>query len=456
MNIISYNELLIESDKLVHKIASSNLHFDAVVPALRSGMIPAFKIAERLNLPIMINEELFGGRRLKGNFDAKSILLVDDSINTGNNLISEIKKYEGKYNIFAAAVFSSEKLSKALTFYSKIVDQPRIFEWNMFNSFNTNRVMFDMDGVICIDPRVFDDDGDLYESEIKHIPTLFLPKYPVHSIVTNRLEKWRHVTETWLKDHGVAFGQLVMQQFPTASARRAASNPGVYKAEVYSASDAALFIESDLSQAKTIARLSQKPVYCIENNSFIHTDTPQSTQASSKLEIGPGQNRISDDWVTIGDFERPGIVDHVCKWGSERLPFNDDTFETIYASHCLEHVPWFEIDFALSECHRILKRAGSLEIHVPDIEYLFNCYKDKSIGDKWIKHNNQEHPVMWLASRLFSYGPTSSNYHKSCFDFDLLSSLLKKHGFSNIIKLNSSIPHTTHGPINLGVRAFKV
>ena len=57
MNIVSYNKFLREIDKMCYKIASSNLQIDAIVPALRSGMIPSFKISERLNLPVMVDEK---------------------------------------------------------------------------------------------------------------------------------------------------------------------------------------------------------------------------------------------------------------------------------------------------------------------------------------------------------------------------------------------------------------
>lgn len=272
MNIVSYKRLYKEIDVLCHKIASSNIRIDAVVPALRSGMIPAYKIAERLNLPIMIEEKLYGGLRLSYDRNIKNILLVDDSINTGTNLKNELEKYRKRYNIYTCAVIASNYHKNNIDFYATVVETPRVFEWNMFNSANTSKIMFDMDGVICIDPRVYDDDGEKYKNEIKNIPHLFVPKYPVHSIVTNRIERWRSVTEEWLKAKSVKYGKLVMQQFETAVERRKESDPGEYKAKHYKDSDAVLFIESDLLQATKIFKISQKPVFCIESNNFFGVD----------------------------------------------------------------------------------------------------------------------------------------------------------------------------------------
>lgn len=271
MNIVSYKRFMKEIDILCHKVAAQNstLKLEAIVPALRSGMIPAFKIAERLNLPIMIDEKIHAGHRLQKRNDIKNILLVDDSICSGNNLKKEVAKYIDKYNIYTAVVIAAPSKTNSVHFFSTIIDMPRIFEWNMFNTNNSSQVMFDMDGVICIDPRVYDDDGNSYENEIKEIPSLFVPSYPIHSIVTNRIERWREVTEKWLKSHGVKYGKLVMQQYPTAVERRKGLEPGVYKSQHYNNSDASLFIESDQSQAETIYKICKKPVYCIETNSFL-------------------------------------------------------------------------------------------------------------------------------------------------------------------------------------------
>ena len=226
MNIITYQQLYKAIDKLTYDIAYSNIQIDAVVPALRSGMIPAFRIAEKLHLPIMVENTLYGGYRLSKGRKVKNILIVDDSINSGRSMYDEIIKYKDDYNVYTSAVIASFSSKSKVNFYTLVVDQPRMFEWNMFNSTNTNKVMFDMDGVICINPRVFDNDGESYQNEIKNLPRLFVPSYAVHSIVTNRIERWRPETEAWLKSNGVTFGSLIMQQYSTAVERRATSDAG--------------------------------------------------------------------------------------------------------------------------------------------------------------------------------------------------------------------------------------
>lgn len=174
-----------------------------------------------------------------------------------------------------------------------------------------------------------------------------------------------------------------------------------------------------------------------------------------KLEIGPGACKLGPDWTTVGDFERAGVVDYICSWGDQPLPFTDNTFEVVYASHALEHVPWYKVDYAIEECVRVLKPKGKLEIHVPNFEYIVRCYLDNKVGDAWVKFNNRENPLVWAASRVFSYGPTLSNYHKSAFDESYLIHLLQSKGLINVKLATEGAPFRDHGPINIGVIGYK-
>ena len=67
------------------------------------------------------------------------------------------------------------------------------------------------------------------------------------------------------------------------------------------------------------------------------------------LEIGPGESRLPGEWITLDCTPRAGVVDYVGLWGKDRLPFADNCFELVYASHVLEHVPWYHTVPALVE-----------------------------------------------------------------------------------------------------------
>ncbi len=64
-------------------------------------------------------------------------------------------------------------------------------------------------------------------------------------------------------------------------------------------------------------------------------------------------------------------VSHNLKNG---IPFGNDTVDTVYHSHLMEHIDRCDIDLFLSEIHRVLKPAGIHRICVPDLEQLVSAY----------------------------------------------------------------------------------
>lgn len=189
------------------------------------------------------------------------------------------------------------------------------------------------------------------------------------------------------------------------------------------------------------------------------------------LEIGPGDYPLGPEWETIdcrddvrGEEGKTWIIDHpATQWGSEPLPFNVEDFDLVYASHVLEHVPWFQTVDALKEVYRILKPGGVFEVWVPDFQYLVNCYNDGRCGDDWRKHNPNNDHMLWLNGRVFTYGGPGGladpNWHRALFDEWHLMVCLEEAGFDHekikrIDKTEKPRGHD-HGPINLGMRATK-
>lgn len=175
-----------------------------------------------------------------------------------------------------------------------------------------------------------------------------------------------------------------------------------------------------------------------------------------KLEIGPSEGtRIDGDWVTLNSL---GTADYKAEWGTNPLPFDDNTFSLVYASHVLEHIPWFKTIDALQEVHRILQPGGVVEIWVPNFEYLVECYLKGTLGDDWRRDNPNDDPMLWFNGRLFTYGGPlglgDPNWHRAVFDGDYLRQCLLKAGFSKTDWLKKPRGHD-HGPINLGMSGTK-
>ena len=183
------------------------------------------------------------------------------------------------------------------------------------------------------------------------------------------------------------------------------------------------------------------------------------------LEIGPGAKRIKgfETLNVIGGFN----VDYVYD-ASKPLPFEDNVFDLIYASHILEHIPWYKTEQVLKEWVRTLKPGGSLEIWVPDGYKICKGIvraEEKNINisykDGWYKFNSDKDPYVWGNGRIFTYGDGNGkinhpNWHRALFTPKYLKKLMEKSGLINVRTMSSrEVRGYNHGWINLGIRGTK-
>lgn len=89
------------------------------------------------------------------------------------------------------------------------------------------------------------------------------------------------------------------------------------------------------------------------------------------LNVGCGFQH-HPDWVNI-DFVATGngVIAHNLRSG---LPFADSSFQVIYHSHLLEHLPKTEAEKFLKECIRVLQPQGVIRVVVPDLEAIVRLY----------------------------------------------------------------------------------
>lgn len=148
-------------------------------------------------------------------------------------------------------------------YYVEVVPSPRYFQWNIMNHMILKKACFDIDGVLCVDPTVEEnDDGPRYRKFLLNAKPLFIPGAEIGALVTSRLEKYRAETEQWLARNGVKYGKLVMLDLPDMAARRKANCHARFKAEEYKKSEYVLFVESNPVQAAEINGITHKPVLC--------------------------------------------------------------------------------------------------------------------------------------------------------------------------------------------------
>jgi len=184
-----------------------------------------------------------------------------------------------------------------------------------------------------------------------------------------------------------------------------------------------------------------------------------------QLEIGPGLTRL-EGFETLNIIDGKN-VDYIADIAS-MLPFHDNSFDLIYASHVIEHVPWFLQKQLFSELHRVLKPGGHLEIWVPDfkkvLETTMSYYQtgeNNTEKDGWYRFNEEKDVMTWANGRIFTYGdgtanPMSFNWHRCVFTYEYLTKLYTNAGFINIVPMtHEEIRGYNHGWINLGVKAEK-
>lgn len=279
MNYKSFADLHEDIRKNIGKIKADD--FDLIVGIPRSGIIPAYTIALLLNKNctdircLVKNEPLVKGktRQIVHDFElpseAKKILLVDDSIRSGQSLKDELEKLPTnlKNKITTLAIYSSLKHRDDVDIFLEYLSMPRVFEWNIYHHSIIKNSCVDIDGILCIDPTEEEnDDGDKYRFFLLNAKPLFLPSGKIHTLVTNRLEKYRAETEKWLQIYGVKYESLIMLDLPSKEERLRLKIHSKHKAECYLKSGLNLFIESNQIQAEEIHRLTKKPVYCAESN----------------------------------------------------------------------------------------------------------------------------------------------------------------------------------------------
>lgn len=190
------------------------------------------------------------------------------------------------------------------------------------------------------------------------------------------------------------------------------------------------------------------------------------------LEIGPGKRPVKGfESLNLGSNERTeGGADHV---GDARaLPFNDNTFNIVYSSHCIEHIQWYQVKDTLKEWSRVLKSGGTLEVWTVNgyaISKALVEYEETGIwtGPPITEWNNKKvltmlnnDPYLWTSGRIMSYprsGDYDSNLHRVIWTPKFLKQCFKEAGLVNVRDMKSSeVRGYDHGWINMGVCGVKL
>jgi ubiquinone/menaquinone biosynthesis C-methylase UbiE len=133
------------------------------------------------------------------------------------------------------------------------------------------------------------------------------------------------------------------------------------------------------------------------------------------------------------------------------LPFSDQSAQTIYASHLLEHLYYNEAQRLLKECLRVLKPEGVLRLVVPDLQSIleeyfgatpfagetdaatFSLRADRVNERLGLRH--VEAPHGGIAMRIYK-ALTDFDVHKWMYDAESLIHYVKMTGFTGVSQMN--------------------
>lgn len=317
MNYRSFDHLSADTQEWIVDLPND---LDLIVGIPRSGMLVSNLLSLHLNLPMTDIEGLQerrllqAGERYTGEFDISAfskILVVDDTVYKGGAMTEARETVESldlPAETYYGAVYVDEGSEQFVDTYAQLLPFPRVFEWNMMHHDFLADACVDLDGILCRDPTPAEnDDGPNYREFLTTVSPKCVPSVEIGRIVTCRLEKYREETAAWLDEHGIAYDELVMMQYPDKAARVAAGDHAEYKADVYQSTDAKLFIESSHTQARKIARQTSKPVYSKERNVMLRQGYLDRVAREGRASI----ETVQSDPVRYANQLRSDPVDFV-------------------------------------------------------------------------------------------------------------------------------------------------
>jgi len=148
----------------------------------------------------------------------------------------------------------------------------------------------------------------------------------------------------------------------------------------------------------------------------ITIDSGLLNELNPKIHLGCG-DIVINGWINI-DARKSSHV-HINTDIIDLKEFSDGSIGVIYLSHVLEHFDFLESSDLLKLFYSKLKKGGVLLIAVPDFDALVKVY---------LKTKNLEK----IKRALMGGQDYEYNFHKSVYNYDLLSSHLEFNGFDNI------------------------
>lgn len=158
--------------------------------------------------------------------------------------------------------------------------------------------------------------------------------------------------------------------------------------------------------------------------------------SSIKIQFGAGSGKLGEaNKTSLNGYLDTDILGKVPIDINYKLPFQDNSLDTIFNSHLIEHIYQRKIDFFLKESFRVLKKGGVLITATPTYTKIIDGLYGNDLSKKRLIYDN--HKIS-----LNKRNPTPAriinclshiNYgHKFLLDFETYNDLALNAGFNNI------------------------
>lgn len=239
-------------------IPSLDHRCDLIVGVPRSGMLVASIVATKMARPLATPDALVSGMSWAGADiprppAIRRALLIDDSVSTGRSLqaaVATVRTALPGIEVVTGALIVTEAGRALVDIYHSVIPQPRLFEWNLLHA-KRGSLAIDLDGVLSENcPPGVDADEARYGHWLDHARPHLIPAFEVDAIVSGRLERYRPVTEAWLRRHHVRYGELILWDLPSKDLRR--GHHARFKADALLRLKPEMYWESSTGQAREI------------------------------------------------------------------------------------------------------------------------------------------------------------------------------------------------------------
>ena len=130
------------------------------------------------------------------------------------------------------------------------------------------------------------------------------------------------------------------------------------------------------------------------------------------------------EWTIVDVVPGPGIVNIT---GMDNLPFAANSFEVVYASHCLQHVSW---EKSWSSYQRVAQGSRARW------HSLRGCARYGYHGQARANPNNNIDDDALYMNIVFGAQRDAYDFHRSGFSEKMLTMYLRAHGFCGVRRVD--------------------